>query len=214
MNQDYDFLFKLLLIGNSSVGKSSLLLRFSDNIFSERYTQINLASSQPLESTSRSEPSNPGEAQLSCKSGILQVRNDSRPSLPHTTREHTASFSSMTSLIDSPSRISRTGLQRSINTGTRMLWSCWLEINLISRQAGKSRLRRERPWPILWASNSWRPQPRMPLMSRKPSPLSRTRSNLRFRVSLDQLQEPTLEVQELQPLLRSPPRKRREGAAD
>ena len=38
MNQDYDYLFKLLLIGNSSVGKSSLLLRFSDNIFSERYT--------------------------------------------------------------------------------------------------------------------------------------------------------------------------------
>ncbi|MCL4112818.1 UNVERIFIED_CONTAM: hypothetical protein GTU68_029823 [Idotea baltica] len=37
MNQDYDYLFKLLLIGNTSVGKSSLLLRFSDNIFSERY---------------------------------------------------------------------------------------------------------------------------------------------------------------------------------
>ncbi|EAS01075.2 small guanosine triphosphatase family (GTPase)-like Ras family protein (macronuclear) [Tetrahymena thermophila SB210] len=35
LQQDYDYLFKLLLIGNSAVGKSSLLLRFSDNIFND-----------------------------------------------------------------------------------------------------------------------------------------------------------------------------------
>ena len=35
LQKDYDYLFKLLLIGNSSVGKSCLLLRFSDNIFND-----------------------------------------------------------------------------------------------------------------------------------------------------------------------------------
>lgn len=62
MNQDYDYLFKLLLIGNSSVGKSSLLLRFSDNIFSERYTIFHLASYPPSVLTSKLEPLNQEEA--------------------------------------------------------------------------------------------------------------------------------------------------------
>eukprot|EP01117_Protostelium_nocturnum_P018097 TRINITY_DN74_c0_g1_i1.p1 TRINITY_DN74_c0_g1~~TRINITY_DN74_c0_g1_i1.p1 ORF type:complete len:211 (+),score=76.42 TRINITY_DN74_c0_g1_i1:236-868(+) len=34
---EYDYLFKLLLIGDSGVGKSCLLLRFADNVYTDSY---------------------------------------------------------------------------------------------------------------------------------------------------------------------------------
>jgi Ras-related protein Rab-1A len=37
MKRDYDHLFKLVLIGDSNAGKSSLLLRFADDTFSDSY---------------------------------------------------------------------------------------------------------------------------------------------------------------------------------
>ena len=36
-NREYDHLFKYVIVGNSSVGKSCFLLRFADDQFSENY---------------------------------------------------------------------------------------------------------------------------------------------------------------------------------
>ena len=37
MIRDYDYLFKIVIVGNSSVGKSALLRRFADDTFLESY---------------------------------------------------------------------------------------------------------------------------------------------------------------------------------
>ena len=36
-SQEYDYLLKILLIGNSGVGKSSLLFRFSEDIWQKEF---------------------------------------------------------------------------------------------------------------------------------------------------------------------------------
>lgn len=137
MNQDYDYLFKLLLIGNSSVGKSSLLLRFSDNIFSERYSIFYIVSFQRLELISRLEPSNLEEALLSFKYGTQRDKNVSKLSLLPTIKVLMESFLSTISLTDNPSKTLKTGWLRSISTEMRMLSNFWSATNPILRLADK-----------------------------------------------------------------------------
>ena len=139
MNQDYDYLFKLLLIGNSSVGKSSLLLRFSDNIFSERYLPyLALVSFQPLVLISRSELSSQTAVPLNSKSGILQAKRDSKLSQRRTIKEPMELFLSMISLKDSPSRISKTGSLKLTSMATKTLWSCRLATRAILKPTDRS----------------------------------------------------------------------------
>ena len=145
MNQDYDYLFKLLLIGNSSVGKSSLLLRFSDNIFSERYPSYHSVSCPQLVLTSKSVPLSQEEAQSNYKYGIPPAKKDSKLSPLPTIKEHMVSSWSMISLIDKASKISRIGLQKSISMAIKMLSNCLSETKVILKPIDKSKLKKEKP---------------------------------------------------------------------
>lgn len=196
MNQDYDYLFKLLLIGNSSVGKSSLLLRFSDNIFSQRYFKFYLVSCPPLELISRLEHSSQVEAPSNYRSGTLLVKKDSKLSLLHITREPMVSFWFMISLIDSLSKTLRLGLLKQINTETKMLSSCQSAINQIFKPADKSKLRKEKLWLTHWASNFWRLLPRMQSMLRKLLPHFLMRLNQRCKAGQGQEEMQRSQVKE------------------
>ena len=84
MNPEYDYLFKLLLIGDSGVGKSCLLLRFSDDTYSGKTNNLSVfensiflqkATFQLLALTSKSEQLNLMVKQLSCRFGTQPVRS-------------------------------------------------------------------------------------------------------------------------------------------
>jgi Ras-related protein Rab-1A len=37
MQRNYDYIFKIIIVGSSAVGKTSILLRFADDSFEEIY---------------------------------------------------------------------------------------------------------------------------------------------------------------------------------
>lgn len=107
MIREYDYLFKIVIIGNSSVGKSSLLRRFADDQFQESYlatigVDFRFKYAQPYRDRFPSTA-----VRSNCRSGILQAKNDSAPSPVRTTKAHMASSWSTTSPAISPSKTFR-----------------------------------------------------------------------------------------------------------
>lgn len=118
-----DFLYKILLIGNSGVGKSCLLMRYSVTPFT-RKTHSPTISSTPSASTSYAHyqkiksvilESHPIRLQIVHRliSGTPPDRNASAHSPPHTTAAPTASSSYTTSPIATPSTTSKRGSKKS-----------------------------------------------------------------------------------------------------
>jgi replicative DNA helicase len=91
MIKEYDQLVKLILIGGSGVGKSSLLMQFAENKFTENYlTTIGVDFRYPS-SHAASRPSSTTARTSSSRSGTLRARSGFEPSPPPTTRAPTAS---------------------------------------------------------------------------------------------------------------------------
>lgn len=105
-----DFLFKILLLGDSGVGKSCIILRYIENSFSQ-----NLMNSIGVDFKLKNIDVDGKKVKLQIViipiifSGTQQGRNGSERSQPHTTKAHRPLLWYMTSLIETPSSMSKIG---------------------------------------------------------------------------------------------------------
>jgi len=188
-----DYLFKVLMIGNSGVGKSCLLLRFAVSakysqtrrirnseclLFNVDYRTTNSrkTSCQLSVSTSRSVPSTSMRRSASCRFGTLLVKSDSRPSRRATTRELTASLLSTTLRTVTHSMRYTPGWAKLRSTPRTTSRGFWSETRPISRTEEQSHSKKARRWLIITECASLRLQPRSAEMSRLPSQLWLARS--------------------------------------
>ena len=89
-SKEYDHLYKFVMVGNSAVGKSSLLLRFADDDFNENYMITIGVDFRFKYALNNQEQSLSTTTLSSSRYGILQARNASEPLLVPITKEHKA----------------------------------------------------------------------------------------------------------------------------
>lgn len=95
MIREYDYLFKIVIVGNSSVGKSSLLRRFADDQFQESYLATIGVDFRFKYSSNNADLSTSMVMKSNYKYGIPLDRNGLGRSPAHTIKELMASLWSM-----------------------------------------------------------------------------------------------------------------------
>jgi GTPase SAR1 family protein len=130
MIKEYDQLVKLILIGGSGVGKSSLLMQFAENKFTDNYLTTIGVDFRYFNHHADLRQLNRTERILNFKYGIQQGNSDSELLPQPTTRELMASLWSTTSLSPHLSMTLKIiGSQKHITTVIRALKFFCLAIN-------------------------------------------------------------------------------------
>nr|XP_046177254.1 uncharacterized protein LOC124009479 isoform X2 [Oncorhynchus gorbuscha] len=154
-DQNFDYMFKILIIGNSSVGKTSFLFRYADDSFTPAFVstvgidfkvktiyrndkRIKLQIWRPM--TAVPGEGRGGEEQYPqyryTGTRILPDRSATGPSPRPTTEEPWASSSCMTSPTRTHSTPCRTGPPRSRRTPGTTPRSCWWETSVTWKTRG------------------------------------------------------------------------------